>query len=229
MFDWTKHTTDPCDHKVQVDLNRYLRDIRRIEYVPYESWLLKKVEEKTCLDVGAVEHDLSYTKMPSWKHKLLADVTKKLVGVDILEEYAHKLNKEGYDIRIVDATSENYLGEKFEIVVLGDVIEHVDNPINLIRFAKRHLNQGGNIIVKTPNVYYIDNIIRFIKNRNYPNFEHIAWFTPSMALEIGRRADCQLDSYIVFPKKRPWPYLFPRSDLFTRDYVFIFSHLNSQS
>jgi len=224
MFDWTKFTTDPCDQKVQIEMHRYLLSIRCVEYIDYMRWLLKKVQGKSCLDIGAVEHNLSYTQMPSWKHKDLAKVTSKLVGVDILEEYAQILNQQGFDIRVHDATSEDYLGEKYDVVVLGDVIEHVDNPVNLIRFAMRHLNQEGEVIVKTPNVYYIDNIIRFVKNRNYPNFEHIAWFSPSMALEIARRVDCQLKSYVVFPKKRPWPYIFPKSDVFTRDYVFIFNH-----
>jgi len=227
MFDWKKYTTDPCDQEVQNDLNSYLFSIRCIVHIDYMAWLLNKVKGKSCLDIGAIEHNLSYTQMPSWKHKQLSEVTEKLVGVDILEEYVQALNQQGFDIRVHDATSEEFLGEKFDTVVLGDVIEHVDNPVNLVRFAIRHLNQGGEVIVKTPNVYYIDNILRFVKNRNYPNFEHIAWFTPSMALEIARRADCQLKNYIVYPKKRPWPYIFPKSDLFTRDYVFIFNHLEA--
>ena len=227
MFDWTKFTTDHCDHVVEKEMMKYLKGIRHIERKEYIDWLLKMVHGKSWLDIGAVEHDLSYVEKPSWKHKLLVEQASKVVGVDILEEYANILNERGYDIRICDATSEHNLGEKFDTVVIGDVIEHVNNPVDLIRFSMRHLKAEGVVIVKTPNVYYIDNIRRFISNKFYTNFEHTAWFTPTMALEIARRAGCNLQSYIVFPKKRPWPYIFPKSDLFTRDYVYMFNHIET--
>lgn len=221
-MDWTKYTTDPCNADIRIRIKKHLRQIRRIETMKYLDWLLAKVENKTCLDIGAIEHDLSYTERSTWKHKLLVERAKKVVGVDILEDFARKLNERGYDIRTCDATSDEYLGEVFDVVVLGDILEHVANPIDLIRFAIRHLHPDGETIVTTPNPYYIDNIKTFIKNNAITNFEHIAWFTPSMALEIARRAGCELMSYVVFPRKRPWPKIFPQSDLFTRDYVFIF-------
>lgn len=135
------------------------------------------------------------------------------------------MNERGYDIRVCDATSETDPGKTFDVVVLGDVIEHVSNPVKLIEFAIRHLEPGGEAIVKTPDACYIDNIMSFIKNRVCVNFEHMAWFTPPMALEIARRANCVLKAYVVFPRKRPWPSIFPRSDLFTRDYMFVFTPL----
>jgi len=222
-MDWTKLTKDPCDVDVQLKMHKHLQGIREIQRIDYMSWLLANVRSKSCLDIGAIEHDLSYTEKPSWKFKQLMNVTSKLVGVDILEKETNILRQKGFDIRVCDATSDVFLGEKFEVVVLGDVIEHVSNPINLIKFAIRHLAENGSVIVKTPNVYYIDNVIKYFRNKDFVNFEHIAWFTPTMALEIARRAGCNLKSYIIFPRKRPWSRIFSSSDIFTRDYVFIFS------
>jgi 2-polyprenyl-3-methyl-5-hydroxy-6-metoxy-1,4-benzoquinol methylase len=185
--------------------------------------LLSRVCNKSCLDIGAIEHDLSHTEKPSWKHKQISEVASRVVGVDILEEFAQVLNQRGYDIRVCDATSDTYLGEKFDTVILGDVIEHVENPVNLIRFAIRHLNGGGEVIVKTPNPFYIDNFVKFARNRDPVNFEHIAWYTPTMALEIARRAQCKLSAYVVFSRKRPWKNMFPESDIFTRDFVYVYS------
>ena len=223
MMDWTEYTTDPCDAQTQELIRSHLRNIRLIAQTDYESWLLSRVKDKSCLDIGAIEHDLSHTEKPSWKHKQIAEVASRLVGVDILEEYAQILNERGYDIRVCDATSDTYLGEKFDKVVLGDVIEHVDNPVKLLKFSLRHLNEDGEIIVKTPNPYYIDNIIKFARNRDPVNFEHIAWHTPTMALEIARRADCRLAAYIVFPRKRPWKTIFPGTDILTRDFVYLYT------
>lgn len=225
-MDWTKLTTDPCNAMTQKHMHQFLQSIRQSKKTDYMSWLLEKVKGRSCLDIGAVEHDLSYTERPSWKHKQLKDVCSELTGVDILAEPVLELNKRGYDIRLCDATSDTYLGKKFDIVVLGDVIEHVSNPINLLHFAARHLKPGGEIITKTPNPYYIDNIKSAIKNKVFVNFEHLAWYSPTMALEIGRRSECNLTAYVVFPKKQPWPTIFPNTDIFTRDFVYIFSNNN---
>ena len=128
-------------------------------------WLLDKLKDKSCLDIGAVEHDLSYTEKDTWKHKQLAASASYIVGVDVLNEYAEALQERGFDIRYCDATSEEYLVEKLVSVVLGDIIEHVNNPVDLIRIAKRHLNPVGEIIVKTPNPYYVDYVKKCAKNR----------------------------------------------------------------
>jgi len=227
-MDWTKYTTDPLDKTIGYKMRDHLQSIRRIKHISYENWLLAQVENKSVLDIGAIEHDLSYTEMPSWKHRMLVEKASKVVGVDILEDYAKILNERGYDIRVCDATSDAYLGEKFDVVVLGDVIEHVSNPVGLIKFSIRHLSDHGEIYAKTPNPYYIDKIRwLFNKNKGFENFEHIAAYTPTMALEVARRAGCELDSYIVFPRKRPWKYMFPKSDIFTRDFVYVFKHKKS--
>ena len=222
-MDWTRYTTDPCDTDTQLKIHSHLEKIRVIAGKDDVSWLLKQVDGKSCLDIGCIEHDLSYTDKPSWKHKKIMETASHVVGVDILEAYAKVLNERGYDIRVCDATSDKYLGEKFDTVVMGDVIEHVENPVNLVRFAIRHLNDDGKVIVKTPNPYYIDNIIKFAKSQDFVNFEHIAWFTPTMALELSRRAECKLSAYVVFPRKRPWSKIFSKTDIFTRDFAYIFS------
>lgn len=42
----------------------------------------------------------------------------------------------------------------FETVLIGDVIEHVANPLLLLCEANRVLKDGGRLIVSTPNPYY---------------------------------------------------------------------------
>lgn len=63
-MDWTQHTTDPCDIDMQWRMHAHLRQIRQIDETDYLDWLLSRIDDKRCLDIGAVEHDLSYTKGP---------------------------------------------------------------------------------------------------------------------------------------------------------------------
>ncbi len=221
MIDWTKLSSNPNDRSAGEKVHRYLQKICVVKRMDYLDWLLEKVRDKKCLDVGAIEHNMEYVKMPRWKHKLIKENAKKVVGVDILEKYAQKLNKNGFDIRICDATSNEYLGEKFELVILGDVIEHILNPVRLLKFAIRHLKDGGEVIVKTPNPYYINTIKKTIRNKFYNNLDHVMWITPTMMMEIARRAGCSLNEYIVYLNKMPWLSRFISPDFLSRSYIYI--------
>jgi len=221
-MNWREFSTDPNDKIAKQAIHKHLLSIREVKKFNYTSWLIEKVKDKSCLDVGAVEHDLSYTEKETWKHKQLAKSAAHIVGIDVLKEYAEALQERGYDIRHCDATSEEYIGEKFDTVVLGDVIEHVNNPVDLIRFAKRHLNPGGEIIAKTPNPYYFDAIKKCAKNRDFVSLDHLAWYTPTMALEIAERAGCNLKAYILENSEHPWYLKFMNPEIFSRDYIYIF-------
>ncbi|MEA3398316.1 MAG: methyltransferase domain-containing protein, partial [Patescibacteria group bacterium] len=41
--------------------------------------------------------------------------------------------------------------DKFDIVILKHVLEHIKNPIGLIKNIKKHLNKFGKIIIVVPN------------------------------------------------------------------------------
>lgn len=40
---------------------------------------------------------------------------------------------------------------KFDTISLNNILEHVDDPIELLKNCKKHLNYGGRIIVQVPN------------------------------------------------------------------------------
>lgn len=43
-------------------------------------------------------------------------------------------------------------GQRFDIVTLVDVIEHVSDPVSLLRAAAQHVDDGGIVVVVTPDV-----------------------------------------------------------------------------
>lgn len=221
MIDWTKLSTDPNDAETVKKVHDFLNKIRIIRRKEYSDWLLENVKDRTVLDIGAIEHNLEYARLPHWKHRKLIEHARKVVGVDILEEYAEVLNKEGFDIRVCDATSDKFLGEKFDVVILGDVIEHVANPVKLVEFAIRHVNDNGEVIIKTPNPYYTGSIKKNLKGKPFVNLEHMSWITPTMMMEIARRANCNLKNYIVDPKKLPWLAKVINPDMLSRDFIYI--------
>ena len=192
--------------------------------------------QHSVLDIGAVEHSLYRTEYPDWKHGRIKKIAARVVGVDILGPEIQALNAKDFDIREVDATSDIDLAEKFSRVVIGDVIEHVDSPVALLKFAKRHLTQDGLILVQTPTPFFWKHMWITFKEKTFiANAEHTAWMTPSMAIELASRSGLELasvshfgtrvNSLSKFIKKYLTLAIFGKnSELQTHAFAYIFKH-----
>lgn len=201
-FDWTTYSDDPNNEQARAEVLPWLLSRREIHL---DKDLLDYVCERTrgqrVLDIGVVSHSASYFDDPGWRHARIREVAAQCVGVDILEPLVRNLNERGYDVRVVDATSEADLGERFDIVFIGDTVEHVDNPVALLRFAGRHLAAGGRVLVSTPNPFSRKFDRRFRRlGTPIVNLDHCAWFTPTTALELGRRAGVDFVGYHLAKK-----------------------------
>ena len=148
---------------------------------------------QTVLDIGMVGHVIENSLKGDWRHDNIRKFAARTVGIDIAEKAVRALQQKGYDVRLVDATSEVDLGERFERVVLGDVIEHVDNPVALLRFAALHLAENGLIVCTTPNPAFVENALSVLRNGvMLANAEHVSWITPTNAIELAFRAGLSL-------------------------------------
>jgi 2-polyprenyl-3-methyl-5-hydroxy-6-metoxy-1,4-benzoquinol methylase len=156
----------------------------------------RQVAGKSVLDIGVVEHSASYIDRPGWRHGRIAKRAARCVGIDILADLVKELNARGFNVVCADATSERDIGERFELAFIGDVLEHVNDPTRLLRFAARHLKPGGKVFASTPNPFSRKFYRRFRRDGTaIANLDHVAWITPTQALEIGRRAGIALSAY----------------------------------
>ena len=196
-MDWTKISNNPTDEQAVQETIKYLNSIRKpIKNNDYFALLEELLKEQKVLDIGVVEHTIDRIESDNWKHKKICSYAKSCIGVDILEKEAEYLNQKGFNIKVVDATSDTYLGEKFDVIHAGDVIEHIDNLSGLLKFCKRHLKDEGILLVKTPNPHCFDYFFKmFINKTDRSNLEHVCWITPSQALELGRRCGLTLSNY----------------------------------
>lgn len=233
-MNWRDVSKNPVDIKVHKLLLEELQSKKNIISNPHD-FLEEFVKNQTVLDIGVVEHDISHIQSDNWKHRKVAKWARKVVGVDILDEEVKILNQMGFDVRLVDATSNSDLGERFSRVVIGDVIEHVSNPVALLEFAARHLSEDGLIMVSTPNSFHYSFILRVIREGTFiANAEHVSWITPTMAIELANRAGICFKNYypmIGRPKsvikrllkKVIGVALSEDNEIYASQYVYIFS------
>src|SRR5579872_3744834 len=108
----------PYTQRIQTDILSYLED---------------QVRGLDVLDVGCCDHDVD--NPPSgdrWMHARLGRAAKSILGMDILERDCAKLRARGYDVVAGDACTVS-LDRTFDVVVAGEIIEHVENPGQLVR------------------------------------------------------------------------------------------------
>lgn len=199
---WRDISRDPNAPEVRAYLRATLTRARRGRIRDPNQFLVDFVRDQSVLDIGVVGHTIDQTYDPRWRHRLIKTVAKATVGIDIVAEAVSELRGRGYDVRLVDATSETDLGRRFARSVIGDVIEHVDNPVALLRFAQRHLEPGGRVLCSTPNPFFAGTILGVLRDGSFiANAEHVSWITPTMALELGQRAGLRLVHYWYVQKK----------------------------
>ncbi len=195
MLDWRTYTADPTDRGATLRMDAYLRSITRLEPKARIEMILGFCENADVLDIGAGEHDLSFYSEEGWEHGRIKRVAKRAVAIEINPKLCEHYNAKGFDFRCVDATSDADLGERFDRVFIGDVIEHVNDPVALLSFAKRHLRENGRVLVTTPNPF----APRFKRHRAQmrtryvmANLEHTRWVSISNMHEVAWRAGMEL-------------------------------------
>jgi 2-polyprenyl-3-methyl-5-hydroxy-6-metoxy-1,4-benzoquinol methylase len=138
------------------------------------------------LDVGCVGQDYDYDN-PLWLHNLIKSSSASLDGVDIQEEGIRLLREKGYSVFSAEDLSISV--RSYDIIVMSDVIEHVNDPVGFLKFYAGFLVPGGKILITTPNAHGIRNFTSILIRNSYSvNPEHTLWLCPKTMLEIASRA-----------------------------------------
>jgi SAM-dependent methyltransferase len=78
----------------------------------------------------------------------------------------------------------------FDVVVAGELLEHIRSPQALIDEARRVLRPGGTLVGSVPNGFRLKNRLRFAAGRHpEPDPTHLHLFTPDDVRELLRGFD----------------------------------------
>lgn len=126
------------------------------------------------LDVGCVNHDASRADDPNWLHQHL-DARGDVLGIDYLAADIRELQAEGWNVECADAEVMD-LGETFDVIVAGELIEHLANPGAFLTRARDHLSDTGRLILTTPNPWGVTYLKRLVTpGEVHCNDEHTCW------------------------------------------------------
>jgi methionine biosynthesis protein MetW len=109
----------------------------------------------------------------------------------------------------------------FDVVLLGEVLEHVFDPVALLKNAHRVLSPAGRVVITTPNflvwIARLQVLLGRFRYQSYGLFDfgHIRWFTYDYLQEVVRAAGfvIEVEWHVAHPRRlarlsQMWPSLF---------------------
>jgi len=191
---WSEIDADPNAPAVLAARRGLLDRTRRRPIDRREPYLVDLACGKRVLDVGVVEHRLESRHRRRWLHGLLVEAAASCTGVDVLEPEVAALVAEGYDVRVCDLTRDR-LDDTFELVVIGEVIEHVTDPGGLLANAAAMLEPGGRLVFTTPNPYALHRAWRGLRNRPAESADHVLLLAPTHVAELAERCGLEVAAW----------------------------------
>ena len=171
----------------------------RVLVDPFQ-FIIDSARGKRVLNAGAsggVEYYLP-ERRESWLHHRLANVATELVGVDIDDESVKFAALHGVEL-LVDNCETCRFQRAFELIVMSDVIEHVNAPLRAIDNLAQQLAPEGRLLITTPNPTHYGLVIRaWLGLSTTVYYDHVTSFLPEHFQAICTRLGLHLTDVAFF-------------------------------
>ena len=170
--------------------------------------LLELCRDRYVVHVGFVDERLLERRMVEggWLHERIAGVSSRLVGLDIAEDGVSWARGKGYEAYAVDVQSPEAveaLGlEPADVVLAGEVIEHLDAPGPFLRAMLPLARPDGLLVVTTPNAYRVLNFVVPASGAELIHQDHTAWHSPLTLRNLLERAGWSVEGFAYYQNRR---------------------------
>ena len=117
----------------------------------------------------------------AWLHGHLGRVTDRLVGLDIDPDGVAAARTHGYEAHVEDCTDPAAVGAlglaPADVVIAGEVIEHLDEPGRFLDAMTLLVRPGGRLVLTTPNASGVLNGAAALAGFEINHPDHVAMFS----------------------------------------------------
>jgi SAM-dependent methyltransferase len=180
-------------------------------------------ENKKILDIGC-------TDMPKidlnngFLHKKICDNANKkvkILGVDYNKNKIKKMKLKGYNCIHANILNK-FTKQKFDLIIAGEIIEHIPDQNRFILSLKNLLSKNGKILITTPNPNGVMSVMGYWLGKNERGGEgHVLWQSPKTLkllclknkLKVNKVYHCDWDNrfywmyvgylFELFPRLKP--------------------------
>lgn len=187
-------------------MNQYFKLPEKI--VDREETIIDLCTDKRVLHLGCIDFPLLDFRLKSgtWLHGKLMKVTRELVGIDNARNDIEFLKKK-YEINNVICIDveeiSKYESKPFEVIVAGEIIEHLSNPGLFLEGIKHLISKNGIFIFTTINAYCLRRFIRIPFGIESVHPDHKFYFSHSTLTSLIERNG--------FKIKKRFNYRLPKS------------------
>jgi hypothetical protein len=157
------------------------------QIITRESAIAEIIKGKAVVHVGCSDHIQVITEKirnNTWLHKLINDNANRCFGIDIDKESIEFIKNElGYEnvfcANILTDDINQINESKWDYAVFGEIIEHLDDPVNFLKvFKTKYGNSISRFIITVPSIYNKRQFTNMMNYREVINSDHRFWFTP---------------------------------------------------
>lgn len=156
-------------------------------------WIAETCRGKTVLDVGCFDETaLQKRNTEHWLHGRIAALARRVIGIDSsamipLEGLStgpsssiHRGDGVHFDPSLIG-------GERIDVVVAGEFIEHIENPLEFMRDVRLRM-PGVLLVLSTPNGVSFANTLMGMLGREVQHPDHLHSFTYKVLNTLCLRA-----------------------------------------
>lgn len=174
------------------------------------AYILEICQNKRVLHLGCVDEGLTKERLEAGTllHIQLLSVAKEVYGVDISEEGLNLLRRAGIPNLILGNVEQldqipELRGEKFDVILAAEIIEHLNNPGLFLQSAKHLFHENSIMVITTPNAYRITGFGYRLKGLEFVHPDHNYWFSWSTLTSLLSKngyqiIDARLYSFIDY-------------------------------
>ena len=155
----------------------FMRKLPRLRVVIRHEYLLDKCKEKSVLHLGAVDY---YNGEVCGLHKRLMKVAGSVAGLDIDADGIEKARSMGVQNIIhgdLERLDEVNIAGKFDVIVAGEIIEHLTNPGLFLSGVKRFFGSHTEMLVTTPNAFSLHRFLLALRGIEYVHPDHVCYYS----------------------------------------------------
>jgi hypothetical protein len=183
-------------------------------YIGRQDFVVAYVVGKSVLHLGCVDAGFSQQKSDAglFLHARMQRVAKSVWGVDVDTAGLDWMRSQGwqnlYHLDIEElGTEPRILSEPFDILVLTEVIEHLNNPGRFLEAIRPLFRPQTELLITTPNSTSLSNILANLNHTEAVHPEHNYWFSyhalGSMLNKYGYQIR-QIALYSQYDYTQPW-------------------------
>lgn len=167
----------------EFDQSQMLHRLPKAQLVNRLDYLVEAARGRRVIHVGFVDEGCVAMQHAhgTWLHERLSAAALSLVGLDVSTDGVEQARAAGYEAYALDCgdpVAVAQLGlEPADLVIAGEVIEHVENPGGFLAGLRSLVRPDGEVIVTTPNASGWFNSVAATINKEVNHPDHIVMFS----------------------------------------------------